>query len=161
MLKMDGRDVQPHHSTEVKLKLAEIGAMTQRHHTRVVRTGTELREDDLALFGEEELHAPDAVACQGLRHLSSDVLCLLQRLVADGVGHPTLAIVAAFLNVADRRAEDRWPMFLGNSQQSELRLEVDELLDDHLLHIAATLFHGITESFFQLIVVVDIALSMT
>ena len=88
MLQMDGGDGQTHHGAEMELKLTEVRGVTEGHHTRVVRTRTELREDHLALFGEEELHAPDTGTCQGLRHLVGHHLGLFQGLVADLIRLP-------------------------------------------------------------------------
>ena len=64
--------------------------------------------------------------------------------------------------MSDGRTEERGPaVLLGDGEQRELRLEVDELLDDDLLHVAARTLHGLFESLFQLIIVVHIALTVT
>ena len=75
---MDGRYGQAHHGPEMQLKLAEVGAMAQRHHARIVRTRTELREDDFSLSSEEELHAPQSGTRQGPGHLGSNMLGCLE-----------------------------------------------------------------------------------
>ena len=47
MLKMDGRNRQSHDGTEMELKLAEISAVRERHHSGVVWTRTQFGEDNL------------------------------------------------------------------------------------------------------------------
>ena len=64
--------------------------------------------------------------------------------------------------MSDRRTEDGGPaMLLSDSEQGELRIEINEFLNNHFLHIATRAFHCLLECLFQLIVVVDIALTMT
>ena len=121
MLKMDGRDGQPHHGTEMQLKLGEIGGVAKGDHARVVRPWRQFAEDDFALTGQEELNTPDAGTREGFRHLVGHCLGLLQGLVADLIGLPRLAVVAAFLHMTDGRAEQRGPaVLLGNGKQGEL-----------------------------------------
>ena len=88
------------------------------------------------------------------------MLGLAQRLLRNGVRHPTLAVVATLLHMTNGRAEERGTVFLGYGEQGELRIEVDKFLDDNFLHIAAAIFHGLAEGFAQLVVVMDIALSV-
>ena len=123
-----------------------------------MRTRTELREDDLTLLRQEELHAPETVACKGFCHLICHVLSLLQGFVTDMVRHPALAVITAFLHVTNRWAEDGRRILLSDGEKRKLRIEVDKLLDDNLLHIAASFLHGIAEGLLQLVVVVDITL---
>ncbi len=160
MLQMDGRDMKSHHGAEVKLKLGEVGAMTQRHHSRVVWPGAKLGEYHLALLRQEELHAPKTVTSERLGHLVGHVLRLREGLIAYMERHPALTIVAALLHVAYRRAEEGWRVLLGHGKQGELRIKVYEFLYYHLLHVATTLLHGIAKSLLQLVIVVYVALSM-
>ena len=47
-----------------------------------------------------------------------------------------LAIVAAFLHMSDRRAEQSRTILLGNRQQGDFTIELDKLLNDKLLDVA-------------------------
>ena len=89
------------------------------------------------------------------------MLRLLQRVVADLIWLPTLAVVAFLLNVANRRTEQCRSFLLCDCQQGELRVEVDELLNDYLLHVATAAFHCLAESLLQFVVVMYIALSVS
>ena len=95
--------------------------MTQRHHTRVMRTRRQFAEDDLALLRQEELNTPDTCTRQCLCHLVGHHLRLLQCFVTNLIWLPRFAVVAAFLHVTDRRTEQRRPaVLLGHSEQSKL-----------------------------------------
>ena len=104
----------------MELKLAEIGGVPERHHTGIMGSWRQFREDHLSLLGEEELHAPDACSRERLGHFGSNMLRLGQRLVSYFVGLPTLAVVALLLHMADGRTEQCGTVFLGNSEQREL-----------------------------------------
>ena len=52
-------------------------------------------------------------------------------------------------------------MLLSDGKQRELRVEVDKLLDDYLLHITATAFHRLLEGLLQLTVIMHVALAVT
>ena len=147
VLQVDAGDRQAHHGTEVKLKLREVGGMTECHHTCIVWTRTQLGEDDLALFGQEELYAPKTSARQSLGHLAGDVLGLLQGCLWNLEWLPTLTVVAALLYVSDRWAEEGRTILLGNGEESELGVEVDEFLDDDFLHVTTTFLHRLLVSF--------------
>ena len=63
--------------------------------------------------------------------------------------------------MTDRRVEQCRPtVLLGDGQQGKLRIEVDKLLDDHLLHITTRAFHRILESLLQLTIIMHVALTM-
>ena len=100
-----------------------------------MRTRRQFGEDRL-VAGDEELDAENAVAAQRVDHLARLILRRLQRRVGHVGRLPAFAIVAAFLAVADRRAEeDAVPRRHG--QQRDLAVEVDEFLDDHARPVAA------------------------
>ena len=160
MLKLYSGDGQTQYGAQMKLKLAQVGGVGECHHARVVGARTEFREDDFALAGEEELHSPDAVARQCLGHCIGHALCLAECCIADGVWLPRLAVVAAALYVAYGWAEQRGAVLLSDCQQGELALEVDKLLDYHLLHVAAAALHSLVEGCAQLLSVVYVALSV-
>ena len=120
VLQVDAGDRQAHHGTEVKLKLREVGGMTECHHTCIVWTRTQLGEDDLALFGQEELYAPKTSARQSLGHLAGDVLGLLQGCLWKLEWLPALTVVAALLYVSDRWAEEGRTVFLCDGEEREL-----------------------------------------
>ena len=64
--------------------------------------------------------------------------------------------------MSDRGTEQRGPaMLLGNGEQGELRIEVDEFLDNHLFDITTRALHSFLEGLLQLTIIVDIALTMT
>ena len=88
------------------------------------------------------------------------MLSLLQSLFRNLEWLPTLAVVAALLYVAYRWTEEGRTVFLGDSEQGELRIEVDKFLDDYFLHVATTFFHCLLVSLLQFIIVVNIALTM-
>ena len=64
--------------------------------------------------------------------------------------------------MSDRRTEEGRPaVLLSDGQERELRVEVDELLDDYFLYIATGAFHRFLESLLQFGVVVHITLAVT
>ena len=64
--------------------------------------------------------------------------------------------------MSNRRTEQCGPaVLLGDGEQCELRLEVDELLDDHFLHVTTRALHRLLEGRFELTLVMHIALTMT
>ena len=158
---MDAGDRQAHDGTEVKLELAQVGGVTQGYHTRIVWTWTQLREDDFALLAQEELYAPKSGTGKGLGDFGCYVLGLLQGFLWKLEGLPTLTIIAAFLYVADWWAEEGRAVFLCDGEERELRIEVDEFFDNHFLDVATAFLHGFLVCFYQLVVVVNIALSVT
>ena len=89
------------------------------------------------------------------------MLRLLQRLGRQGKGLPALAVVATLLYVADGRAEKGRAVLLRHREERELRVEVDKLLDDDLVDVAARSLHGVLVGLLELVVVVDVALSVT
>ena len=135
--------------------------MAQGHHARVVRTRTEFGEDDLARFRQEELHSPDACTTKGLCHFVGHMLGLAKSAFADTIRLPTLSVVTAFLNVTNRRTEQRGTILLRDREQCELGVEIDELLDNHFLHITTAAIHGFLKSGFQLVAVMHITLTVS
>ena len=120
VLQVDSGDRQAHHGTEVELKLAQIGGVTEGYHTRIVWTRTQFREDHLALLAQEELYTPETCTCQCLGHFAGNVLSLLQSLLWEVEWLPALTVVAALLYVADRWAEEGRTILLGYGEQGEL-----------------------------------------
>ena len=161
MFQVDACNREAHHGTEVEFKLAEVGGMAQSDHASVVRTGRKFAEDDFPLLGEEELHAPDTGTSECLSHLVGDMLRLLQRLFGDAVWLPTLAVVAPLLHMTDGRTEERGPLFLCHGEQGKFGIKVDKLLNNHLFHITTTALHSLGECLLQLIVVMNITLSVS
>ena len=51
-------------------------------------------------------------------------------------------------------------MLLGDGEERELGVEVYELLDDDLLHVAAAALHGLAESLLQFTFVMNVALAV-
>ena len=121
----------------MQLELAQVLRAGQRDHTRVVRTGRQLREIDSVFVAEEELDTPNTGTGQRLGHGSSHALCLLEVLLRDGGHLETLAVITTLLYVADRRAEERRAIVLCHGQQRDLTIEADKLLDDQLHDVAA------------------------
>ena len=120
VLQVDSGDRQAHHGTEVELKLAQIGGVTEGYHTRIVWTRAQLREDHLALLAQEELYAPESGTRQCLGHFAGNVLSLLQCLLWEVEWLPALTVVTALLYVADRWAEEGRTILLGYGEQGEL-----------------------------------------
>ena len=50
----------------------------------------------------------------------------------------TLTIVTTLLHMADRRTEQGGPVLLGNRQQGDFTVELDELFDNQLFDVATT-----------------------
>ena len=63
--------------------------------------------------------------------------------------------------MTDGRTEEGRTVLLGYGEQRKLRFEVDKLLDNHFLDITATAFHGVFESLFQFIIIMNITLSVS
>ena len=116
---MDSGDRQAHHGTEVELKLAQIGGVTESNHTCIVWTRTQLREDYLTLLAQEELYTPETSTGQRLGNFAGDVLSLLQSLLWKLEWLPALAVIAALLYVSDRWAEEGRTILLGYGEQGE------------------------------------------
>ena len=119
---------------QVKLEL--VGELAdQRHHAGVVRARAQFGKDRL-VAADEEFDPENAVPAERLDHLARLVPGGRKRAVADRRGLPAFAIIARFLAVADRRAEQ--DAVLGrHGQQGDLAVEVDEFLDDHPRPVAA------------------------
>ncbi len=62
-----------------------------------------------------------------------------------------LAVVAALLYVADRRAEERRSVLLGDGQQRDLAVEADELLNDQLADVAARALAAVVPGVLELL----------
>ena len=120
VLQMDSGDRQAHHGTEMELKLAQVGGVTESNHTCIVWTRTQLGEDDLTLLAQEELYTPETSTGQRLSYFAGNVLSLLQSLLWKLEWLPTLAVVAALLYVSDRWAEEGRTILLGYGEEGEL-----------------------------------------
>ena len=116
---MDSGDRQAHHGTEVELKLAQIGGVTESNHTCIVWTRTQLREDYFTLLAQEELYTPETSTGQRLGNFAGDVLSLLQSLLWKLEWLPALAVITALLYVSDRWAEEGRTILLGYGEQGE------------------------------------------
>ena len=161
MLQVNACYWQAHHSTEMELKLAQVGGVTESYHTCIVWTWTQLRENHFALLAQEEFYAPETSTGQSLGHFGCNMLCFLQCFLWQLEWLPALAVVATFLDVSDRRAEEGRTILLGYGEECELRVEIYEFLDDDFLHIATTFLHSFLVSLHEFVVIVYIALSMS
>ena len=101
VFQVDSGDGKSHNGTEMQFKLAEIGGVTERDHTRIVRPWRQFGEYYFALFGQEKLHTPQSCARKCGSHLARHVLRLLQLVGRNGKRLPALAVVAALLHVSD------------------------------------------------------------
>lgn len=63
--------------------------------------------------------------------------------------------------MTDRRTEEGRSILLCYGEEGELRVEVDELLADYLLHIAACSSHCSVEALLQILVALSGALTVT
>ena len=143
----DPRDRQPEDRTQMQIELREI-LRTERDHARVVGARRELAEDHLVAL-HEELDAEDARAILAREALDDGARHPLGRALGRGLhraGHPRLLVVAAFLPMADRldelHAAAARRAFL-DREQRDLVVEVDELLHDHDLAVAAHVVDGV------------------
>ena len=144
----------------MELKLVQVQGVSQGHHSCVVRTRREFGEYHFTLFRKEEFHSPDAGAGESRSDLCCHVFSLFQFVGRQTERLPALSVVAAFLHVADRRAEQGGTVLLCHGEQRELTVEMYELLDDYLLHVASAAFHGCVESHLQFIGAIHDALSV-
>ena len=64
-------------------------------------------------------------------------------------------MVTAFLDMSDRGTEEGWPVLLGNGKQGNLAIEVDELLDNHLLDVATATFTSVFPSMTEVVSCLD------
>ena len=69
----------------------------------------------------------------------------------DGGGLEALAVVAALLDMADRRAEERGAVLLRDGEQRDLAVEGDELLDDEFADVAAAAAAPVFPGVFQFV----------
>ena len=120
VLQMDSGDRQAHHGTEVELKLAQVGSVTEGNHTCIVWTRTQLRENYLTLLAQEELYAPETSTGQRLGYFAGNMFSLLQSLLWKLEWLPALTVVAALLYVSDRWAKEGRTILLGYGEESEL-----------------------------------------
>ena len=118
----------------MEIELGKVLA-DQRNHPGVVRARAELGEDNL-VSAYEELDPEQSVPAEVVDHLVRHLLRLRKRGLAHAVRLPALLVVAAFLPVADRRAEGD-ATGMPDGQQRDLVIEVDKLLDDHPRPVAA------------------------
>ena len=118
------------------MKLELVGELAdQRHHPGVVRARAQFRKDRL-LAADEEFDPENAVPAKRIDDLARLVAGRQQGAVGDCGGLPAFAIIAGFLAVADRRAE-QYPVLGRHGQQGDLAVEIDKFLDDHPRPVAA------------------------
>ena len=96
------------------------------------------------LVAQEEFHAPQPGARQRPGHGRRHALRFLQVLGSDPRGLETLAVVAALLHVADRRAEKGGAVPLRHGEQRDFAVEADELLDDQLAYVSPRTLASVT-----------------
>ena len=124
----------------MQFKFAEV-LPAQGHQACVVGPWRQLREDHLA-GGDKELHAKNAGSAQGIGHLTGHALGFQQLTLLQFGGLPAALVVAPFLDVANRRAEQGWTVLLAHRQQGDLLLEPQKFLHDHQAGAAARTFGG-------------------
>ncbi len=109
-------------------KLRQVLA-NHRNHTRVVRTRTDLGEDD-PVATDEHLHAEDTIPAECTGYLAGDVLRLCQCRFGHSLRLPRLAVVAVHLMVPYRLQEER-PACMAHGQKRYLIIETDKPLHNH------------------------------
>ena len=134
----------------MEFELVEILRSGQRHHARIVRTGRQFGEIDPVVVAQEKFHAPQPGAGERFGDGRSHALRLGEVFGSDLGRLEALAVVAALLHMADRRAEQRRAVLLGNGQQRDFAVETDELLDDQFADVAARTFAAVAPCLFQL-----------
>ena len=154
-LEGDRRNGNPQHGAQVQFELIEVLRPGQRHHARVVRPGRQLGEIDPVVAAQKELHAPQSGPGEGFGDGGGHALRLGEVFGCDHGRLETLAVVAALLHMADRRAEKRRAVLLGDGQQRDLAVEADELLDDQFADVAARPFAAVMPGAFQLVGTLD------
>ena len=86
----------------------------------------------------EKITSPEAIKnsrqkCrlrQGISHLTGHALGLQELTLLQFCWLPAALVVASFLDMADRRAEQSWPFLLAHCQQGDLLLETQKFLND-------------------------------
>ena len=143
----DLRDRQAEDRAGMKVELGQVLGQ-ERDEAGVVRTRRKLGKDHL-VPGDEELDAEDPVAAEIVDDLPGHVLGIVEQLLGHRRRLPGFLVIAALLPVADGLAE-RYPLAGADRQQGDLVFEGDELLDDHLLAVAAHVRHRIVPGLLQL-----------
>ena len=123
-----------------------------------MRAGTEFGEDHLLAL-DEELYPEQAVTTQFIDHFARHVLGFRDSRIAHRRGLPALLVIPALLPVADRRAEAH-TVLVPDGQESDLVVEVDELLDDDAAAVAAHIGAGVIPGRLEPVVVTDRALAL-
>jgi len=132
-----------------------------------MRAGGKFGEDHLLapilVFGYEELDAiqppPAPTALQRGYDFRRHAMRLGKRAGRHRGGLPAFAVVAAFLPVADGRAE-RNAVFMPHSQQGDFIVEGDELFADHPRPIAPHIADGVIPRGLQRCGIIDLALAL-
>ena len=94
---------------------------------------------------DEEFHAEQPEAPEGLRDRGGVGLCLFQGSRGHGLGLPGLPVIAVHLHMANGIAKQR-SIPVANRQQSDFVVEVDEALDDDALPRTPGAFAGVAPS---------------
>ncbi len=137
---LDRRDGQAEHGAQVQLELVRE-LRDEGDHARIVRARRQFREDRL-VAADEEFDAENAVAAERLDHLAGLPPGGKHCAVGNTGRLPAFAIIACFLTMADRRAEQDSALRC-DRQQGDLAVELDELLDDDARPVAAHVRDGI------------------
>ena len=136
----------------MQFEFREVLGPGQRHHASVVGPGGQFREVDRsrpAVLGilDEELHPPNATSAQFGGDGRCHGLGLLKQVGLHCCGLPTLLVIAALLAVPNGRAEEGVPMVLGQGEQGDFVVEVDECLHDDFGQVAPRAFQSEFPSF--------------
>ena len=109
-----------------------------RHHTRVVWTRRHLAKNHIIALNKH-LHAENAVAAKGIRHLLGNFLRFSNCHSRHRLRLPRVAVVAILLNMANRLAKLR-ACHIANREQRNFVVKIHKALHNHTTRTGATAF---------------------
>ena len=110
---------------------------------------------------QEELYSPNTVTRQSFGYLGSHLLGFSQVFRCNMGRLETFTIIATFLYMAYRRTKQSRSVLLGNSQQRDFAIEMNELFDDEFLDVTTATAATIFPRMFQVFRTLGYRLSLT
>ena len=145
----------------MQFEFIQILGIGQRNHTCIVWTWRKFGEIDSVFVAQEELYSPDTITRQSFGNLGRHLLGLSQVFRRNMSRLETFAVISTFLYVTDRRTEQGRSVLLGNSQQRDFAIEMNELFDDEFLDVTTATAATIFPRMFQVFRTLGYRLSLT
>ena len=155
------RNRQSQDSIQMKFKLVQVLCVGKRYHTRIVRTRRKFWEIYTVFVTQEEFNSPDSITSQSFCYLCCHSLSFGKVFGSNVCRLETFTIVATFLYMSDRRAEQGRTILLSNRQQSDFTIELDKLFDDEFLDVTTAAFTSVRPWIFQIFRTFSNRLSLT